>query len=351
MDLKERIQNSFGGQSAPGRIICAVWEFTLGCNLRCSHCGSSAGVARKDELSTEECYRTCEALAELGCRDVALMGGEPLLRDDFYEVGKCVRDLGMNLNIVSNGMLVEKQVEIIASLEPKVVGISLDGMRESHEKIRGGDTWDKTVRAILLLRERGIQVTAITTVSKTNFKDLPQMKDLLVGKGVNWQIQTATPFGNFRKEYMLSKEEFYAAALFIAKQRIKNRFEDLPVVGAHCFGYYSKILPTSEWYGCTAGKSTLGITSNGGIVGCLSMGNDRFIEGNVRERSLRDIWEDPKSFAYSRHFTKDQLGENCTGCKYGDRCKGGCNSVSYTLTGKFHNNPYCFRAIERQPKS
>lgn len=330
------------------RPECAVWEFTLACNLRCSHCGSVAGQPRPDELNTKDCFDLCEDLAEIGCLDVAIMGGEPFMREDYFAVSRCARDLGMNVNFVSNGTLLDQHIERIRRIEPKVVGISLDGMKENHEKIRGPGTWERTVGAVNLLRENNIQTTIITTVSKINFKDLPTLKDLIIGKGVNWQIQTAMPFGSFKREYTLSREEFYATAMFISKQQIRNRFEDLPVVGAHCYGYFSKILPSGRWNGCTAGVSSLGITSDGGIVGCLSMGNDRYIEGNVRDRSLKDIWNDPSAFAYNRQFRETDLGENCRGCKHSIKCRGGCNSVSNALTGKFHNNPYCFHKIEKE---
>jgi radical SAM protein with 4Fe4S-binding SPASM domain len=328
------------------QLKCAVWEITLRCNLRCSHCGSSAGLSGPNELNTQECFRLCEELAELSCEDVALIGGEPFLREDWFSIVQCIRNLGMNLNIASNGTILEKYIEKISQLKPSVVGISLDGLKESHEKIRGRYTFEKAIEAIELLREKGIQTTVITTVSKINFKDLPEMKKLFYKKGINWQIQLARPFGNFKKEQMLSKEEFYATALFITKERIENSFKNLPVMGAHCYGYYSKVLPGCSWKGCSAGIGNIGITSDGGIVGCLSMGNNRFIEGNIREKGLKEIWEDPNSFSYSRKFDKNQLGPNCKNCKYSGVCKGGCNSVSYTLTEKFHNDPYCFYRIE-----
>ena len=216
-----------------------MWEFTLECNLRCTHCGSSAGVPRKNELTTKEAFDLCEQLAYLGCADVSLMGGESFLRSDCFTVARSVKDLGMNVCFVSNGTMMDRYIDKVMRIEPKVVGISLDGMKESHEQIRGRGTWDKTISAIKLLRENNIQTTAITTVSKINFKDLPRLKEIIVGKGVNWQIQIAMPFGNFQRELTLSREEFYATALFLAKQRIKNRFEDLPMLGAPCSGYYS----------------------------------------------------------------------------------------------------------------
>ncbi len=329
------------------KLKCAVWEFTLKCNLRCSHCGSSAGISRHNELKTKECFGLCEDLAELGCEDVSLMGGEPFLRNDWFSVAQCIKDLGMNLNFVSNGTILDRYINKVCQLKPKVVGISIDGIKETHDSIRGKGTFEKAINSIDLLRDRGIQTTVITTVSKLNFKDLPKLKDLFLKKNVNWQIQIAMPFGNFQKELMLSKEDFYATALFIAKQRINNPFEDLPVIGAHCYGYYSKILPGCKWDGCSAGRTAIGITSDGGIVGCLSMGNNRFIEGNIREKSLKEIWENLNNFSYNRKFDASKLGPNCENCKYGTKCQGGCNANSFTITGKFHNNPYCFYNIEK----
>jgi len=201
-------------------------------------------------------------------------------------------------------------------------------MQETHDLIRGEGTWEKSVKAIELLREKEIQTTIITTVSKINIKDLPLIKDFIFKKGINWQIQTAMPFGNFKKEQMISKEEFYKSAKFIADIRKKNAFDDLPVIGAHCFGYFSEIYPVSEWDGCWAGIYSIGITSDGGIVGCLSMGNDRFIEGDVRNESLIDIWENPNNFAYNRKFDINLLKGNCKDCKMGEICRGGCRGVS-----------------------
>ena len=334
------------------RLKTAIWEFTLKCNLRCIHCGSAAGTARQNELTLEECRNVCNQLSALNCQTICLMGGEPFLREDVFDIGWAVKDLGMSLTFVSNGTLMDNYIDRIAKLEPTVVGVSLDGAEEAHERIRGQGTWDKAMHAIDLLLDHGIQTTMITAVSKINMKDLPKMRDMIKGRGINWQIQLASPFGNFKRELMLSPEEYYATALFIAKERLNRSSDDMPVVGAHCYGYSSKVLPTNPlWQGCTAGIENIGITSDGGIVGCLSMGNDRFIEGNVRERSIADIWNDPKSFPYNRRFVVEDTGENCVGCRQKKRCKGGCNSVSLSTTGKVHNDPYCFKTVEASLRS
>lgn len=328
---------------------CAVWEFTLECNLNCSHCGSRAGKARINELNTQESYRLCEDLALTNCEMVSLMGGEPFLRKDWYLVSWCIKDLGMDLSYVSNGILIPKNIKDLVKLEPKVVGISVDGIRETHDKIRRKGSFDSAIKAIDLLNEHSIQTTVITTVSKQNFNDLKKLKEILIEKDVNWQIQVAEPFGHFDRNLALDAEEFYAVCLFIVSENITNKYSDMPVVGGHCFGYHSHLLPKSKrWQGCTAGINTVGITSDGSIVGCLSIGNNQYIEGNVRERSFVDIWEDPCSFSYNRNFTTDDLGENCIDCYFGESCKGGCNSMSIHFSGTFHNTPYCLRQIEEQ---
>ena len=254
----------------------------------------------------------------------------------------------MELSIVSNGRELPQHIDELKSLTPKVVGLSLDGLRDTHDSIRSSGSFDDVIRSMDLLKDAKIQTTIITTVSKLNFKQLPKMKDIIHKTGANWQIQVAMPFGNFSADHLITPEEYYATGMFIAVQRIKNRFQDLPVVGAHCFGYFSDVLPGSKgWNGCTAGIKSLGITSNGGIVGCLSMGNDRYVEGNIRDRKLTDIWNDPTSFPYNRKVSAHDMGENCSDCSHARQCRGGCNSMSQNLSGVFHNDPYCFRFLEK----
>ena len=330
-------------------LNCAVWELTLKCNLRCSHCGSVAGTERSNELSTTEGISLCEQLADLQCDYVALMGGELFLRKDWYEIATCIKDLGMKLTIVSNGLVLDKHIAELNELNPTVVGISIDGLRKAHDNIRGLEgSYSKAIKAINLLRRKKIQTTVLTTISKLNFNDLPELKKLFHNKGINWQLQIATPFGNFQKEHVLSYEEFYAVGLFIASLRSGYHFQNMPVVGAHCMGYHSSIIPNFRWSGCTAGISTMGITSNGNIVGCLAMGNERFIEGNIRKQSVKSIWIDKQKFTYNRKFTLGELGPFCEECSFNLTCKGGCNSVSFGTTGQLHNNPYCFNLIERE---
>jgi len=324
-----------------------VWELTLKCNLKCFHCGSSAGEARPDELSTKEGVKLIRDLAEINSKAICFMGGEPFLRKDWNTLGKEVKDLGIELLFISNGFNINNDIiDKLIKLQPYGVSVSLDGATaKTHDLIRGvGGSFKKVMEFISLSKKADLPTAVITTVNKLN------LKDFLLEKNIAWQIQTAAPEGRFPKKLTLSKEEFYSLGLFIASLHKKYSKKELPVVGAHCCGYYSKYIPhlglSPQWGGCQAGITILSIKSNGDIIGCLST-PDEYIEGNIRDRSIIDIWNSSDAFIYNRKFKIDYLGENCRDCQYGEICKGGCMGMSTSLTAKPHNDPYCFYSIEK----
>ena len=333
--------------------ISVVWETTLNCNMKCLHCGSSAGQSRRNELTTQEGLNLCKDLKKLGTRLITLMGGEPFLRKDWHILAQHIRNLGMNFTIMSNGLIIdEKIVSQLVKLDPYAVAISMDGgTAETHNSIRRVNTsFEKCIHDLELLRQANLQTTIVTTVHKQNFKELPIIRDFLLNKGIAWQIQMANPVGRFPESLMLSKKEFYSVALFIASMRKKYSIKELPLMGAHNFGYHSKILRNITilpWIGCQAGLTAIGIQSDGGVKGCLSL-PDAFIEGNIREKSIEDIWNDQNSFSYNRNFKKEDLNGECKDCKHGRRCRGGCLTVSASLTGKNHCDPYCLNLIEKK---
>ncbi|OYT56733.1 radical SAM protein [Euryarchaeota archaeon ex4484_162] len=331
-----------------------VWEITLKCNLNCMHCGSSAGKTRPDELSTKEAIKLCRDLADIGFKGIALMGGELFLRRDWYEISKEIKDLGIKLSIISNGFVdAKKIVPMLTKLGADCVMVGLDGASpKTQDKIRGmKGAFEKAIEFLRECKRNGLTTGVITTVHKLNLKELPKIRDLIVKEEFDWQIQEATPIGRFPRNLALSEEEYYSLGLFIFSTQKKYSSNKFSIVGAHNFGFHSKYIPNlslyPEWNGCYAGKTVLGIQSNGNIKGCLAL-PDEFIEGNIRERSVVDIWNDPDAFTYNRKFKVEDLGENCRGCKYGETCKGGCMTRSVTITGKTHNDPSCFYRFEKQ---
>lgn len=331
-----------------------VWEITLKCNLNCMHCGSSAGNMRSDELTTKETLQLCHDLLDIGFKGIALMGGEVFLRKDWKIVSKKIKELGMKLSIITNGYFnPDEIIPTLVELKTDCVMVGMDGSTpEIQDKIRRVEgSFEKAWNFIKAAKEAGLMIGIITTVHKLNFKELPKIKDLVLKEKVDWQIQPATPIGRFPKKLTLSNAEFYTLGLFIHSLQKKYEKENFSIVGSHNFGFHSGVIPPlsfyPEWQGCYAGKTVLGIKSNGDVIGCLAM-SDKFIEGNIRKRCIKDIWDDPNSFAYNRKFKIEDLGENCKGCKYGETCKGGCTTMSSSLTGKTHNDPLCFYRFEKE---
>ena len=295
------------------RPIQVVWETTLRCNLNCLHCGSTAGKARENELSTKEGIKLINDLAKINSKEICFMGGEPFLRKDWYQLGKEAKNLGMEFIAISNGFNISKNIiSKLITLEPYVVSTSLDGATaKTHDYIRGRKgSFDKVLEYLSMARKADLPTTAITTVSKLNIKELPAIKDILVNRFIAWQIQIATPHGRFSKDYAISWREFYEVGKFIALLQKEYSRKELPVIGAHCMGYHSKHIPClglyPEFRGCQAGITILSIRSDGDVTGCLAS-QDQFIEGNVRKRSIVDIWILKTKSANIQRATKEEL--------------------------------------------
>jgi len=329
------------------------WELTLKCNMNCMHCGSSAGEKRTTELTTNQALQICEQIKELKVKFVGITGGEAIVRKDWPIIVKRLRDYGININILSNGWAITPEIiNHFKALGITTVAISIDGgIPSTHDTVRRKPgSFNKCFTALRNLKAAAIPSTVITTVHKGNFTELPLIRDKIYGLTQTWQIQIAVPFGRFPKELMLSKEQFYSLAMFIASTRKQFPRKKLVILGAHSIGYHSHYIRNTManpvWNGCQAGISTMSIQSNGNIKGCLSLPDD-FVEGNVLNRSLKEIWNDPQAFAYTRHVKKSDLHNACATCRYGSTCKGGCTTVCTSLTSHPHDNPYCLYQIEQ----
>ncbi|MBR1616736.1 radical SAM protein [bacterium] len=335
------------------RLDTAVWEITLKCNIKCIHCGSSADFnKRPKELDTEGALDLVEQLADLGCKRVVLSGGEPFLRKDWAIIAMRIKDLGMRVSFISNGYLVDKDViDLLKIIEPSGISFSLDGSNEkTHDFIRGKKgVFKRCLNALRETSNLGLYSSAVTSVHKLNKDELEGILDILLECGVcAWQIQIATPQGRMSKDLTLNEEEYYELCEFIAKNR--EKYQNLiNIVEADCIGYYSILSEKFEqkvWHGCQAGLRVIGIESDGSIKGCLSIHGDEFIEGNIKNQSLKDIWNSKDNFKYNRRFKIEDLKGICKDCKYGAVCRAGCSEKALSFTGSIFSSPYCLYNTE-----
>src|SRR4030042_3442876 len=143
--------------------VYVQWISTYKCNFRCPHCGTAAGTPRQDELKTEEIIKALDSLAELGCKIFSVTGGEPLLREDIFEVLSYAKKKGMSVGIVTNGYVTEEYLPQLKNVGLDSVLVSIDGHGENHEKIRGTKgSYEKCLKSLELYRDLKVPVRAVS---------------------------------------------------------------------------------------------------------------------------------------------------------------------------------------------
>ncbi|MFH0836382.1 MAG: radical SAM protein, partial [Candidatus Micrarchaeota archaeon] len=311
-------------------------------------------------ITLERALELCSELKELGTREVTLIGGEPLLSEKWFPIAKKLGELEIKVNFVSNAVLVDGAA--VAKLKQARInnfGVSIEGTRATNDSIRGTGVYDKILRAIRLLHSNGVKVSVATTISKLNYPELDAVYFELVKLGVKvWQIQLAMPVGRMTQEAMLEKKDLRSLIEFIIRVNEEGKLRVYPGCNIGYFGGLEEKYRTHLgegnalpfWTGCYSGIFEMGLTSDGSVKGCLAM-KDKFIEGNINQKPLKEIWESENAFAYNRKFKRSYLGGFCANCPHGEVCRGGCPIVSEALTGSMNNDPYCLERIENEARA
>jgi radical SAM protein with 4Fe4S-binding SPASM domain len=345
------------------RPVYAVWEITLACDLACRHCGSRAGHARTDELTTAECLDLVRQMAELGVMEVTLIGGEAYLRDDWTEIIREIRRLGMSATMTSGGRgITPERARAAKEAGLESMSISIDGNEATHDRLRGvKGSYQSAFQAMDLMRAAGVKVSTNTQINRLTLPELPELLEALAAHGGHsWQLQLTVPMGRAADEPEVLFQPYEMLELFPLLAQLKKRADELrvriwPGNNIGYFGPYESVLkgtmPRGHMASCGAGRSTLGIEADGAIKGCPSLPTEAWTGGNIRDNSLRDIWERSAPLRYTRDRTVDDLWGYCRTCYYADECRAGCTWTSFVFFGRAGNNPYCHhRALEMQRK-
>lgn len=335
-------------QAFPFALRSCVWEITLACCFRCPYCGSNAGKARENELTTAECLDVARQLAELDCRRVSLIGGEVFMRDDWAQIAGALTSRGIRVCIITNGFhLTIQHVDALKRIGIESVAVSVDGPADVHDAFRQNGSYDRAFQTIRTLTAAGIPVSVISALRADNAPRLPEFYETLCSYPIfAWQIQACSPMGSAGRNTVDVDFDAGSVLRFVQKTAQTAPF----LVGvADNIGYFTpeegtvRGRPGAVFRGCSAGLETLGIDSVGNVRGCESMYDPRFNEGNLRTQSLREIWENPDGFAYNRRFDASMLAGKCAGCTYADVCAGGCRSYNWFRGGRLYENPLCAR--------
>ena len=275
------------------------------------------------------------------------------MRQDWDRIVGFLTENGIRTAIITNGWLfTDRILARLKELDVESVAVSIDGPEDVHDKYRQPGSRKRAEEALGKLIAHGIVTTVISTLNGENALRLEEMYDWLRTKRIAaWQLQACSPMGNAALSGVPFRFDAGRVIRFVEEHRESAPF---PMGIADNIGYFTETEgflrgdPSGEgvFPGCSAGLTTIGIDSEGNVRGCESMYDDRFIEGNLRKQSLREIWESPDAFAYNRKFTPEMLTGACASCEKGPWCAGGCRSYNYFVHGKLYESPLCARRAD-----
>lgn len=350
-----------GESGAASGLVYVVWELTLRCDHACGHCGSRAGKAREDELSTEEALRVVRELAALGAREVTLIGGEAYLRDDWTTIARAITDAGMRCSMTTGGRgLTPERARAAKDAGVRSISVSMDGLAAAHDTLRGlVGSHDAARAAMRAIREAGIELSANTQVNRLSLPDLEALYALVRDEGARgWQVQLTVPMGRAaeRPEWLLQPYElpaFYDRLAALVRRGAAEGVAFWPANNIGYYGPYEALLrgrglhDDRVWGGCVAGKHALGLESDGTVKGCPSLPTSTYAAGSVRDASLATLWSRAPELGFMREPAPDRLWGYCKDCYYADVCSAGCTWTSHVFFGRAGNNPYCHhRALD-----
>lgn len=308
------------------------WEATLNCNFNCLHCGSRASRQNhhSNELTTKEIESVFESISQKTDPKkimLAITGGEPLLRQDLFEVMTYAHKLGFNWGMVTNGFLVTpKIVSQMKQAGMSTIVVSIDGIGKKHDDFRQTPgSYVKAINAIKLLVKakffKNIQIT--TVISQHNINYLEEMYLKFSQLGVqSWRVVNMDPIGRAQdsQKLLLKPSQFKKMIEFIDKKRLISKLD----ITYSCTGFLG---PKYEgrlrnWlFCCATGISTASILHNGDIFVCPNVTRrPELIQGNVRQDDFYQIWQD--KFKIFRQSNRTSCS-TCNKCSFWTECRGG----------------------------
>ena len=302
------------------------WECTLRCDLKCRHCGSDCKMQPESmDMPKEDFLRVLDGIAKKTDPHkvfVIISGGEPLMRRDLEECGRAIYEKGFPWGMVTNALhLTPQRWQGLLKAGIRSMAISLDGLEEDHNWMRGNDkSFQMVSQALDMLVAKGdFLFDIVTCVNRRNYKKLDEIKDFLISKGVKrWRLFTVFPVGRaaLDPDMRLSNEEFRGVFDYIKRTREEGRIR----VDYGCEGFlgnYEGDVRT-RLFSCQAGVTVGSVMADGSIAACASIRAD-YNQGNIYEDDFMDVWENRYHPYRHREWMKK---DECAKCKYFRYCQG-----------------------------
>ena len=309
------------------------WEATLRCNLECLHCGSDCvrnDAARDAELDGEVIKRELRSIAQAYLPEnitFAIIGGEPLIREDIIGVGAYAADLGFNWGITTNGMLLTADmIKRLKDAKLSTISVSFDGVKEDHDALRNrGGAYSAVTDAIRrLLDDRFFRkFDVICCVSKINIDRLDDYLDEAIRLGIP-AVRFTPVFSRGRasknSSLKLNKADYLKMLDFIKRRRTTADGIQVYLSEEGYWGPQWECLVRDEFHYCGSGILIGSILHDGTVTGCPSVSR-RFTEGSIRETPFVELWKD--RFSRYRQDREKTFAPTCSGCEHWVLCEGG----------------------------
>lgn len=344
-----------------------VWNCTRACNLACIHCYAHAGGGEAaDAMSFAEGCALINDLAQFGVPVLLFSGGEPLCREDLPALAGHAVARGLRVVVSTNGTLInDAMAGQLKSIGLSYVGISLDGLRRTHDRFRGkAGAFDQALAGVRACRRVGLKVGLRYTITRHNVHDLPGIFDLLESENIpRVCFYHMVPSGRASSlsEDALSHAEtrnvLDAIMTRTAQMHAKGLRKEVLTVDNHCDGPYVYMRLLLEGRPAAAERALKLLTLNGGNssgvgIGCVNWDGtvfaDQFLRdyplGNVRRKRFGQIWSDPRNDVLlelrdkARHVTG-----KCITCRFIAACGGNFRARAVAHTGRFWGvDPACY---------
>lgn len=331
------------------------WYLSFRCNLACAHCSvhSSPWVDTSDDLTTEECMKAIDQMAELNIRTALLTGGEFLIRPDAVQILKALGEKGIGVSVESNGLHFPPGfADLVQELQAKrlfLMTISLDGgTRETHERLRGPRSFDRTVSGLRFLKAEGIRFVIQCVLNGANIETIPDLYALAAELSpeclaVQWAILNPVGRGvGLVQELGLRSE--HIPLMFESIKAHKTGYPGTTVIKVPPAMVPPKYLPMVFKDSRVKPTTTcqfplLGVLPNGDVTICaLSRDNAELHFGNIRDKGMRlkEIWERTRmDMLRSRYVAAEDLQGICGDCVWKYTCKGACRAWAHEEGGDF----------------
>ncbi len=318
------------------------FQITNECPLQCRHCCCSSSPKAGTIWTKNLAFDLLNQAVELGCKEVHLTGGEPLIRSDVFSIIDYAKSIGLYVQLQSSGAIID--TDIIAQLKRlnlDLFMISLDGYQQNHDFYRGTGSFKKTLQRLKLLVEMGIPVRVNSIITKRNMDDLSSLIDLTASLGV--QAHSFFYFSPIGRGSTIAAEwlppMLYRKVVSELRNHVitKGTADRMAVFIQDGFGDSQNDLHNTVL--CRAQRRTfLVILANGSVLPCTWFINTEKTLGNVRIQTLAEIW---KNFTEGRSFFSTDP-EECSSCNVFFKCRGGCQAASLMKYKKLpRKDPRC----------